>query len=516
MRASALLLLFLAACQQDPYRVRTFDDDGGNGDGSWLDTQTLTDGPRHDGVTDATLPDLVGYDACLQLPEVCNNADDNCNNQIDEGFDKLTDPRYCESCKGCMDLLKLNAYPECVGGVCGIKSCMAGYEDLDPAQPGCEYPCTKTGVEICDGVDNDCNGKVDDGVTLTQNICKVAPNTPCAGATAVCKGAQGWQCVYSADVELQPCVVDADCGTGWKCFGGVCPGIVITDEKKCDGKDGDCDGVADDPWANPSLPNALGSDCDPDPTKLGICRPKGLWSCDTAGTAVTCKQTQAGKTATDELCNGLDDDCDGKVDEETGDAAGKGVVDAMFHVQRKVGTVNYNFYIYAHEASRPDASASAAGSSGARACSTKGVLPWASVTYAEAKAACVASGKRLCSGAEWVVACQGAGATLYPYGPAYLAPACNGVDATPGKPAATGSFTGCEGGESGMFDMSGNVREWTSEKRGTSGTKSVYVVRGGAYHTPAPGLICTFDLSQAVEDVVLPAIGFRCCSDTAP
>jgi hypothetical protein len=38
----------------------------------------------------------------------------------------------------------------------------------------------------------------------------------------------------------------------------------------------------------------------------------------------------------------------------------------------------------------------------------------------------------------------------------------------------------------------------------------------GAYHTPGPGLGCTFDLSQAVEDVVLPAVGFRCCSESPP
>jgi hypothetical protein len=31
-----------------------------------------------------------------------------------------------------------------------------------------------------------------------------------------------------------------------------------------------------------------------------------------------------------------------------------------------------------------------------------------------------------------------------------------------------------------------------------------------------PDLTCAFDLSQAVEDVVLPAIGLRCCSGSPP
>jgi DNA-binding beta-propeller fold protein YncE len=39
-------------------------------------------------------------------------------------------------------------------------------------------PCTKTGEEVCDGVDNDCNGKVDEGYAL---LC-----APCTGAGASC------------------------------------------------------------------------------------------------------------------------------------------------------------------------------------------------------------------------------------------------------------------------------------------------------------------------------------------
>jgi formylglycine-generating enzyme required for sulfatase activity len=182
-----------------------------------------------------------------------------------------------------------------------------------------------------------------------------------------------------------------------------------------------------------------------------------------------------------------------------------------------VGTTSYDFYIYAHEASRPDADTASAGTMSHRSCSKAGALPWAMVSYAEADAACKAAGMRLCTGAEWTVACQGATPTLYPYGDTYQPQTCNGVDSPAGgQPVPTGSLSSCEGGETGLFDMSGNLREWTSQSTGTTSgpnPKTVYVVRGGAYHTPSMGLSCTFSLSQAVEDVVLPAIGFRCCLD---
>jgi len=102
--------------------------------------------------------------------------------------------------------------------------------------------------------------------TGAENICKDLG--PCKGATAVCAGATGWQCAYTGDVELQPCTTDADCGGGYKCdtTKGVCPGIVIINEKLCDGKDGDCDGLPDDPWANPALPTAIGKECAPTKT----------------------------------------------------------------------------------------------------------------------------------------------------------------------------------------------------------------------------------------------------------
>jgi hypothetical protein len=535
--AALTAVSLLAACQQDPYRIRTLSD--GIITPSDLDGQLPPDTRRpsdalSDGTADTKPANDISYDACAARPEVCNNVDDNCNNQIDEGFDKLNDARYCDSCKGCNWLMKMNAYPGCKNGSCVISSCMGGWVDANgKVDDGCEYPCTPTGVEVCDGVDNDCNGKVDDGLPAAPTICKTLG--PCAGATATCMGKQGWQCNYdlSKGVELQPCTQDTDCGPGNTCdkTAGVCPGIVIANEKKCDGFDGDCDGVADDPWdafANPTLPTALKKDCDLDtPPKKGVCRNVGRYACDTTKTktvcaAVTCTKladcptgmtcvgtTCTAGTSSAETCNGLDDDCDGLTDNLL---ASNTTAEQWINI----GTVS----VFRYEASRPDANATLSGiASTGRPCSVPNRLPWASVTKEEAQAACVRAGARLCTTAEWEKACKGTANTAFPYGATFDATACNGkaYAATPAvlptdKPGGKCVSTWTAGT---IFNMSGNVKEWTATAFSGS-TPTAYEIKGGAFDTPSingfgAGLSCDYDLPAPSSNLQLPTLGFRCC-----
>ncbi len=139
--------------------------------------------------------------------------------------------------------------------------------------------------------------------------------------------------------------------------------------------------------------------------------------------------------------------------------------------------------------------------------SVSGVAPWVSLTTDQAKAACAAAGKYLCTEAEWQAACSGPSGLTYPYGSLYSGTACNGADKGYNALIATGSLSTCQGAAAGLYDMSGNAYERTS----TCSNGSCRV-RGGSFRSSASaGLLkCTqgFDFPEAGPD---NAVAFRCC-----
>ena len=167
------------------------------------------------------------------------------------------------------------------------------------------------------------------------------------------------------------------------------------------------------------------------------------------------------------------------------------------------------FCVDLYEASRPDATATAEGSDSSAATSRKGVLPWQVSSNAAAAAACKAAGKRLCTPAEWQVACQGLAKTTYAYGDTYDKKICNGIDAFgPSKfhLAPTGSFPGCKN-TWGAFDLNGNV--WERVAGGSGMT-----VRGGAFNC---GDSRTYHRCDYIPNDWKPAaLGFRCCARGTP
>ncbi|MBN2361176.1 MAG: SUMF1/EgtB/PvdO family nonheme iron enzyme, partial [Deltaproteobacteria bacterium] len=414
---------------------------------------------------------------------------------VDEGFDKLNDPRFCgPTCTRC-DLP--NAIEGCLNGECVVRACLRGWADRDPLQPGCETACPSLTPEVCDGVDNDCDGLVDaadPNLIAPPNFCIVSG--ACEGTVPVCgpagPAASGcdqtvrWRCVYQAPAEVDAC------------------GNLVADERLCDGVDGDCDGMADDSYPMAGTPCA-------EEGAHGVCQGTGTFVCSDNHDDVRCQITTPGISPAVEVCDNLDNDCDGDID--------NGATDTVVHVQGG----GLDFYIYAYEASRPDATAGSVGSAGHRACTKPGTQPWRNVSWAEADAACRAAGRRLCTEAEWQQACQGDANNIYPYGATYLADACNGKDYSPGcvspdldAAQVSGRPYGCPNGApcqtpSGIYDLSGNLKEWTGTQVSSSPVR--YRVRGGSYDSIADGLTCRFDFVAAEASYRYGNLGFRCCSD---
>lgn len=83
--------------------------------------------------------------------ERCDGVDNNCNNLIDEGFPGVG--QSCSAGQGACQTTGLN--------ICGANG-----------QVVCDAVAGMPSMEVCDGLDNDCNGVVDDNM--------ICPVTPCA------------------------------------------------------------------------------------------------------------------------------------------------------------------------------------------------------------------------------------------------------------------------------------------------------------------------------------------------
>ena len=159
----------------------------------------------------------------------------------------------------------------------------------------------------------------------------------------------------------------------------------------------------------------------------------------------------------------------------------------------------------------------------------RGAFPWIVVSWTEAQSICTGGGKRLCSEAEWTFACEGEDALPYPYGFARDAQACN-VDRTwraydpsalgSGNPdkiraevdrlwqgEASGARPACRS-PFGVYDMTGNVDEWTKSVAAT-GHRSI--LKGG-YWGPVRTR-CRPTTRIHGETFAFYQQGFRCCTD---
>ena len=161
-----------------------------------------------------------------------------------------------------------------------------------------------------------------------------------------------------------------------------------------------------------------------------------------------------------------------------------------------------------------------------------GQNPMIVVTFHEAEALCKKSQKRLCNENEWTFACEGEEVRPYPYGYTRDSTACV-VDRN-WRPFAEGALSPRDGAGAraeldrlwqaepsgsrgackspyGVYDMTGNVDEWTRSARSTGFAS---VLKGG-YWGPVRAR-CRPATRAHNEDFVAYQQGFRCCGEADP
>ncbi len=237
-------------------------------------------------------------------PETCDAVDEDCDGAADE--DTGGAPCVAAARGACAD---------------GRLICEAGVARCAPAAPA---------PETCDGVDEDCDGAADEEAPAVGEGCDTGAPGPCGPGAWICLDGRA-QCRAEVGPRAERCDgvdddcdgrideafpdLDAPCDTG---AAGLCgPGRRACVEgaarcvpeaqpstETCGGLDEDCDGAIDEDLG-------LGTPCDAD--GAGLCA-VGEWTCTDAG--LDCVVTQAPAR---ETCDGVDEDCDGIVDEQQAD-----------------------------------------------------------------------------------------------------------------------------------------------------------------------------------------------------
>ncbi len=272
----------------------------GDGEGDACDNDD-----DNDGDPDAT--DCDDFNAAIHngAAEVCNGIDDNCDGMVDEGFTNTDGDGMADcldpdddndgvldgndNCPLVSNFDQANNDGDSMGDACDPDD----DNDGDPDATDCEdfNAAIYTGAaEVCNGIDDDCDATVDEGFSNFDN-----------DGMADCVDPDD-------DNDGDPDATDCD---------NFNSSVNQNATEACNGIDDDCDGLTDE-----SFPNFDGddvADCvDPDDDNDGDL---DVTDCNDFNAAISHNATEA--------CNGIDDDCDALTDEGFSNFDGDGMADCV-------------------------------------------------------------------------------------------------------------------------------------------------------------------------------------------